>query len=508
MNAQQQPDPKRQLIRPDVFQKFSNYFPQETTMKYFQVITQSWAVLEKNPEGSEPYKQAFTNLSRLTQQISVAIKQRQAQAQAQQAQQTALSQQSQQQVANGGQGQASVQNTNVAGQQQAVDQKPIIKQEGQQAQQAQQAQRLALIQLPQQQLQMIETFPYVYPPSTPAGTPQGEKWLADTKVALTGLMKKMKHAEMVSKNFGEQITIAQGRGQPVDDLLKKQAEAKRQYDAFQASLKNWQSQQMALRAKQNATPGNAPAVKTEEAKAMGGMANNQTKAPMAGANMNQPSSATTPTSTRQPPPGTLTMPPSSIPATANMNNQQQQHQLHQQQRPNPAPLQTNVPQQSSEASGYPRQTPQSATTNQPVPYTHNDALTAARSHSEAMRSGAIPSGGQAHAQPAPRTTEHSASAAQRYPIQKTLSPSITDRPSPVAGPVQRPTLGAQGVMAQPVLPKTSGFVLEGDGTPHVLSKKKLDELVRQVTGGSDALTPEVEEVRFNISNVNLLDLRY
>jgi transcription initiation factor TFIID subunit 12 len=54
-------------------------------------------------------------------------------------------------------------------------------------------------------------------------------------------------------------------------------------------------------------------------------------------------------------------------------------------------------------------------------------------------------------------------------------------------------------MSQPVLQKTPGYTMEGDGD-RVLSKKKLDELVRQVTGGGEGLgggenlTPEVEEV--------------
>ena len=49
-------------------------------------------------------------------------------------------------------------------------------------------------------------------------------------------------------------------------------------------------------------------------------------------------------------------------------------------------------------------------------------------------------------------------------------------------------------MGQPVIPRPPPFQLEGEGD-RVLSKRKLDELVRQVTGGSEeALTPEVEEV--------------
>lgn len=56
-------------------------------------------------------------------------------------------------------------------------------------------------------------------------------------------------------------------------------------------------------------------------------------------------------------------------------------------------------------------------------------------------------------------------------------------------------------MGQPVLAKTPAYQLEGDGE-RVLNKKKLDELVRQVCGGTaegqegNLLTPEVEEVGF------------
>ena len=54
-------------------------------------------------------------------------------------------------------------------------------------------------------------------------------------------------------------------------------------------------------------------------------------------------------------------------------------------------------------------------------------------------------------------------------------------------------------MQQPAMTKTPGFVIDGDAE-RVLNKRKLDELVRQVTGGgeslndADGLTPEVEDV--------------
>jgi transcription initiation factor TFIID subunit 12 len=49
-------------------------------------------------------------------------------------------------------------------------------------------------------------------------------------------------------------------------------------------------------------------------------------------------------------------------------------------------------------------------------------------------------------------------------------------------------------MGQPVIAQTQTFKLEGADSTSVLSKKKLTELVRQVTGGTETLSPEVEEV--------------
>lgn len=87
---------------------------------------------------------------------------------------------------------------------------------------------------------------------------------------------------------------------------------------------------------------------------------------------------------------------------------------------------------------------------------------------------------------------------QKMPIPAKLNVMT---PTPVSMASSRPTLGglggggAPGMMGQPALAKPPGFTLEGE-SERVLSKKKLDELVRQVTGGGegDALTPDVEEV--------------
>lgn len=91
-------------------------------------------------------------------------------------------------------------------------------------------------------------------------------------------------------------------------------------------------------------------------------------------------------------------------------------------------------------------------------------------------------------------------------IPKTLN---TSTPEPVSMPSARPSLSggpshpAMGQMGQPAIQKHPGYVLEGEGQ-HVLSKKMLDILVRQVTGGGEGemLTPDAEEVRTHMTTTS------
>ena len=87
----------------------------------------------------------------------------------------------------------------------------------------------------------------------------------------------------------------------------------------------------------------------------------------------------------------------------------------------------------------------------------------------------------------------------RHPITKQIQ---VQSPRPVDMPPSRPTLtggpnvGMPGQMAMPALSSYPGYVLEASENGKVLSKKKLNELVRQVCGPGqeEQLTPEVEEV--------------
>ncbi|TDZ38306.1 Transcription initiation factor TFIID subunit 12 [Colletotrichum trifolii] len=108
---------------------------------------------------------------------------------------------------------------------------------------------------------------------------------------------------------------------------------------------------------------------------------------------------------------------------------------------------------------------------------------------------------QAHPSQQPQTLQ------ARVPVSKTLPERAMGVPQPVAmsngAGAGRPTYTAGGgiaggVMGQPAIAKIPAYVHEAEGD-HVLSKKKLDELVRQICGGNadnldpNTLTPEVEE---------------
>lgn len=159
------------------------------------------------------------------------------------------------------------------------------------------------------------------------------------------------------------------------------------------------------------------------------------------------------------------------------------------QRPQPNPTQATQ-------MKYP--TPGSLTNQSPVPLTHQAAVAAAaRSHSQVTPSG-IPqltsTGSFTQSMDSKGTNNKYQSS-----FNKNWQPQTTPQPANMQA-TARPTLtglnsGPMGVMGQPAIQKQPPFLLQGQGD-RVLDKKKLDELVRQVTGGSgEGLQPEVEEVR-------------
>lgn len=167
----------------------------------------------------------------------------------------------------------------------------------------------------------------------------------------------------------------------------------------------------------------------------------------------------------------------------------------------PPQPQSQPPQQAPQNTPQSNQPPSIAQPERPQSLTHQAALTqAARSYSNGVQNNSTtPTTGGSSSQAHTATTQDV--NINKMPIPKNLNiPPL----QPVSMASARPTFtggasnGANGIMNQPAVPKLPGYILEGEGE-RVLSKKKLDELVRQVTGGGEGLggqllTPECEEV--------------
>ncbi|EUC37332.1 hypothetical protein COCCADRAFT_1746 [Bipolaris zeicola 26-R-13] len=195
---------------------------------------------------------------------------------------------------------------------------------------------------------------------------------------------------------------------------------------------------------------------------------------------------------RPPVPHSQTMPPNQMPQFA----QQQQQNFHQQQRPQINPMQANAHQQSNSPH------PQSATgTGPPVPLSHQAAVSAAnRSYTDPQRTNTPMQQGGQGGNFGNREREQLNNPKMPIPRHLNVTSPQAVHMGQARPTMSGPTNGAPGPMGQPVIPRPPPFQLEGDGD-RVLSKRKLDELVRQVTGGSEeALTPEVEEAVLQLAD--------
>ncbi|KAE8348462.1 transcription initiation factor TFIID subunit A-domain-containing protein [Aspergillus coremiiformis] len=172
---------------------------------------------------------------------------------------------------------------------------------------------------------------------------------------------------------------------------------------------------------------------------------------------------------------------------------------------------TSTTAQPVNVQGPPRPLSQQAAMAQAAQnYTNNNTSTSTNTNTNTSTSNATNNIGQQQTISQPATNSHahpqgyipnraSDNSARNINmvIPKTLN---VPTPEPVTMAPARPTLsggpshGAVGMMGQPAIQKHPGYVLEGEGQ-RVLSKKMLDVLVRQVTGGGEGegLTPDAEE---------------
>lgn len=190
--------------------------------------------------------------------------------------------------------------------------------------------------------------------------------------------------------------------------------------------------------------------------------------------------------------------------------QQQQQGLNQGQNLNQTPTQPQpLSQQPQSQSNI--QTPVSAgPIGPPKPLSQSDAI--AHAHSQrtysSQQTTSTPNVIASHSHPQPQRDAIGIKS-NLMPIPKTLPQAVQGPPVPVSMPPARPTMamGSASLMS-PAVPKPPQFKVEGD-TERVLGKRKLDELVRQVTGGSgvtgsesleEGLGPEVEDAVLTVAD--------
>ncbi|KAK5116893.1 hypothetical protein LTR62_006614 [Meristemomyces frigidus] len=186
------------------------------------------------------------------------------------------------------------------------------------------------------------------------------------------------------------------------------------------------------------------------------------------------------------------------PPNPQQQTMQQHHQQVQQQAMQNAPQRPQVPHalshddavaQAQASYAQARQIPPQPQSNAPqapngLPFNANS--------SHAMPTSAYPTQAQGHTQVqapgqhGPNLHNAQPNPNNKFPIAKQIQvdPRLNQ---PMSIPAARPTMSQAGMQNQPGLARPPPYTLEGEGD-HVLSKSKLSELVRQVTGGGGGST--------------------
>jgi transcription initiation factor TFIID subunit 12 len=518
--------PQQQLLKADDIPKLQ-CLSDDMKQKYRPVVQNLWTIMQTKPTGSVEYNQARQKVQDWSSKLIAQERAHRNKIKAQQLQQQQQQQQQQPaQVANRPQSLPGVQQVPQPANNQQPAQAP--QQQQQQAEQSTQQPANAQGQGPPQANQRSSEpidpqiikhtteFKYHLPLSGPqVGTPEGDKRIAEMRHSyasalgrqhkITGRIRLLENMIKQKQNNGQEVPAEYlANKAPLEKEMEHARDFVKEFRAKQAQNKNDQER---FRAQQQAQPPQ-PSIKEEpQIKVEGGQLpqampaqqfNMQGSAPA----QSQPAQHQNPQAPGPSlPPQPMRQPPAPLSQQAQQQNQSQMFtqpgQAHG--RPQINPHQANAMQQQQTNSPHPH----SATSNitgQPIPLTHQAAVTAAQ------RSYSNTDGGQRTATPmqqagpggfqAPGSREREQLNNPKMPIPRNLNVS---QPQPVGMGQARPTMsgptnGAPGPMGQPVISKFPQFQLEGEGD-RVLSKRKLDELVRQVTGGSDeALTPEVEDV--------------
>ncbi|KUJ14888.1 uncharacterized protein LY89DRAFT_735949 [Mollisia scopiformis] len=532
---QQQNRPKPHLFRPDQMRQLPASFPDEDKLKWEQGLRSLWNQIEKNDPTTQAHNDAKRKLFDFSRTLTAKLQSHRAAQQAQQAQQAAqqgqpsqqtrpMSQGQQPESQTQGGGENGAQNPPGAGQQQPRPQPKISP----------------------KLLEHATNFPYVLPPNLTSGTPEATKWIQDAKskylkalVAMEGASNRVQTIDNIKKQRDAEGKILSPEEEK--DFKEKRESAQETYNNaknFVDAFRNSQNQQRnaanaalqshGISANAAQVTGNAgqaptrPQMSVQQAQNPAAVQNTQTVNAAIEAAKNQQMGGIRPpmpqnASMSQPP----QTPGQNAPSQSSLPQQQQAQTQIKTEQAVPPQINTAITQmqanqnrsmQNSPQSAVPRSAgiPQSATSQQPQALSHSDALhQAARSYSNPVPTTTVM--GQGHTHPPQAVPREQNVMTNKMPIPKHLPDRATAQPTPVQMQMARPTYSGgpsntgNGVISQPVLTKTPQFTMEGEGD-RVLSKKKLDELVRQVTGGGqglengECLAPDVEESIMNMAD--------
>lgn len=455
------PQQQASLIRPEQVQRLPQLNATQK-QQYEQGVKRFWEVLNSTQQGDPKYNEAYQGLVRTSSQLMAGMKQWQ-----QAAKQRQLAQQ------NGQQQQPSQPQPN----QQAP--KPPVQAPTAPGAPAPGATNSALqfSQLMPEIQRKVKEQHFYYPPAMTKGSEPAEVWLREAKTRLGQALQRLQVAKQKKAEFQRQAQQRTQQGNPLtaqeqEVFTSKVAQCDRAVAESTSFMKKFNEQQEQFRAaqpqnqfsKQPAASGDgaeqAPVAHLQPT-VQGPTAHSISSAVSAARNQASAAQAASPTTAAPQLNQAITANTQSTPVTA---------------------TQASFPPvgQPGDASAGPRPVSHQG---QPIPPQ------------------ALPHSAQATVHPHPLNTSINGAKTSAPVITKNLQ--VTE-PKPVTMPPSRPTLtggagvGLPGQLAQPAISTLPGYVLESSEDGRVLSKKKLNELVREICGPGpeEQLDPEAEEVCF------------
>ena len=487
------------LIKPEQVQGLQ-YFPEEQKPKYLQGIAKLWETINASSQDSQNYQQALKKLYEVTMNVKKTIQDRKDKSLAANA------------------AAAAPQPNNARPQSQQGPQGPQGNQTMAQGEGSQQQQKPE--QYSAKVMQKVDSLTVVVPPIflSQHGPESGPTFVKDMKKKYAHALHTYERAEQQLSKMSSMQTQRNAAGKPFTPQEQESFDAQsrrcqQQKDSALEYLRGFQKSQEGLKASmQRAQGGNGEGGQngqTQKQEGNPGMAGtsvapeHQGQAHTVSSALDAARSQANNVSGRPP----VLSPP-------NSNTQQQQVAMNQPpnpQQPQPPPHSQGQP-TNIKAEPQPNQSSAGMAPSQPVvphhpgdpqPLKHEDALEKARSYSNGLGYPQNNPQSATHAHPPQHNQRESQpSNHSKMSVPKDL-PHIP--PQPVSMGQSRPTMTngplVPGPIGSPAIHRTPGYVLEGEGE-RVLSKKKLEELVRQVTGGTggegedgESITADVEEVK-------------